>query len=419
MHGGGGARLVQRRGMAYNTLSSMVGKHVVQVHSPMAANTPAAGCSLDDAVYGDEGWKCLCRETDFGLKLEHSIESGDLVNYMIINASERLTNLLLTDGLKGMCKHGRAYNPFERPDGARGTCSMHLPIYKLFAPAQSATHVPESHASGAASAVTGPKALVQEWLGNIRKWTWDCVPNTYKVPYVAFSPMRLVDCVRGMPKQGVDLPVVDEEYFEMADGLLSVAAAPPGGKFVVAEVGARYAPWALRAMVAARRLGRSRELYAIVVDPKKLHVAWVHGHFRLNGFNDSQFKVIEGMAFHGAPDWGKGVNVHTLSDILKDVDHVDLLDVDVQDAEKYILRSADDKTALEQKVMRTHIEVHSVKSANVIIGILRKHGFRILRNATDTNPAFYRHAQLGIVPFRAGYVYAANMRFANTLNGTC
>ena len=120
VHGGGGARLVQRRGMAYNTLSSMVGKHVVQVHSPMAANTPAAGCSLGDAgSMAAEGWKCLCRETDFGLKLEHSIESGDLVNYMIINASERLTNLLLTDGLKGMCKPRSAYNPFERPDGAR------------------------------------------------------------------------------------------------------------------------------------------------------------------------------------------------------------------------------------------------------------------------------------------------------------
>jgi hypothetical protein len=245
------------------------------------------------------------------------------------------------------------------------------------------------------------------------------VPNTYKVPYVAYSPMRLVDCLRGMPTQGADLPIVDEEYFEMADGLLAVAAAKPGGKFVVAEVGARYAPWALRAMVAARRLGRSSELYSIVVDPKKMHVAWSHEHFILNGFNQSQFKIIEGMAFRGASNWGKGVNVHRLSEILKDVDHVDLLDVDVQDAEKYILRDAADKEALEQKVMRAHIECHSVPTADIVMSVLKKHGFRILRNATASAPAFYRHAQLGAVPFRCGYVYASNTRFENTLHGAC
>ena len=74
--------------MPYNTLSSLVGKHVAQAHKPIAANTPAVGCSLNDATFGDEGWKCLCRETDFRMKLEESTTlRGDVVNYMIINAT--------------------------------------------------------------------------------------------------------------------------------------------------------------------------------------------------------------------------------------------------------------------------------------------------------------------------------------------
>ena len=54
-----------------------------------------------------------------------------------------------------------------------------------------------------------------------------------------------------------------------------------------------------------------------------------------------------------------------------------------------------------------------------VLGILKKSGFRILRNATSNMVWTYEHEQLGKVMFRSGYVYASNMRFEETLNGAC
>ena len=395
--------------MSANDFQSLAAQRLTQWHVPSVAFS-TDGCAIDDARTGDAAWKCLCRATDFRMRL---VPNGKIDDNFIHQASQRLRTMLVTKGLRSMCADGKAYNPYEHADGERGTCWPHLPIYKLFPPAALDAH----------SVVTykDPKLkdYALEWLGNVRRWQWDCVPNSYKVAYVAYSPMRLVDCLRGMPEQGADPPVIDEEYFEMADGLMAVAAAPIGGKFVVAELGARYAPWALRAMVAARRLGRSREFHGIVIDNKNVHVRWTQEHFRLNGFSPSQYKIYQGMAFRGDPLRGKGVDVHRLAELLSDVDHVDLLDVDVQKAEQYIIRNSDDLKALKEKVMRIHVEAHTVVIGEIVSRILVKHGFRILRNASSNMLSMYKHPHLGKVPFRSGYIFAANMRFANTLNGTC
>ena len=385
--------------------------------------------ALGDVQHGSESWQCLCRATNFGMR---AVPQGNVTDASVAKASLRVVANIQESGLR-FCAHGEVYNPSANLDsGSRGTCSPHFPIFKLFPPVKHGTVVPEATLKELSTRFRGHQGneryarladkFTQEWLGNVRRWHWDCVPTTYRQPYVYYSPMRLVDCIRGVPDKGADLPIVDEEYFELADGLMAVAAAKPGGKFIVAELGARYAPWALRAMVAARSLGRSREFYGIVVDPKKEHVQWTHEHFLMNGFNTSQYRVIHGMAFRGDKLLPKALaskDVHHLSEILKDVDHVDLLDVDVQNAEKYILRVRKDREALEQKVMRAHIEVHTVETARIVLGILKKSGFRILRNATSNMVWTYEHEQLGKVMFRSGYVYASNTRFEETLNGAC
>ena len=74
---------------------------------------------------------------------------------------------------------------------------------------------------------------------------------------------------------------------------------------------------------------------------------------------------------------------------------------------------------LEQKVMRIHVETHTVEIGKIVTKLLVKHGFRIVRNASSAMNWGYRHASIGNVGFRSGYVFASNTRFENTLNGTC
>ena len=64
---------------------------------------------------------------------------------------------------------------------------------------------------------------------------------------------------------------------------MAAAAAEPGGTFVVVEVGARYAPWAMRAVKAAEVLGRSSKFHVVALEPDTRHVGWIHEHFKMNG----------------------------------------------------------------------------------------------------------------------------------------
>ena len=155
------------------------------------------------------------------------------------------------------------------------------------------------------------------------------------------------------------------------------------------------------------------------MDNKPMHTSWTRQHFALNGFDPSQYQIIRGLAFRGDPLQPMGKDVYHLNQILKDVDHVDLLDIDVQGAEKYILRSKLDIDALQQKVMRVHIEAHSVPTGTILTSMLMKHGFRILRNATSHMSWMYHAPHIGEVMFRSGYIAASNTRFENTMGGKC
>ena len=257
--------------------------------------------------------------------------------------------------------------------------------------------------------------FVREWLGNVRPWSWDCVPNTYKLPYVLFSPMRLRDCFVGAPAIGVDPPDADEEYWELADALMAVASAPVGGTFTVVELGARYAPWALRTMVAARQLGRSRNLHAVLLDPLKRHHEWIHEHFAMNGFNETQHYTLHKGYFGKARP--KDARIFSLSEVLQNISSVDLLDVDVQGNEMYLVSKPEDEQALTTKVRRIHVEGHSMKASIWVIEMLTRLGFVIVRSAGVRSGLY--SSPVGPMNFRGSYIYGANPRFENTLNGTC
>ena len=110
---------------------------------------------------------------------------------------------------------------------------------------------------------------------------------------------------------------------------------------------------------------------------------------------------------------------------------IDLLDMDVQGAEDVLIRvgrranrtlsleqQAADEEALTTKVRRIHIEAHTPKIAQNLVETLTRLGFRIVGAAAIRRFGMY-DTPIGRTVFRAGYIYASNPRFDNTLGGRC
>ena len=365
----------------------------------------ATSCRLSalDLTSGDDGWQCACHAVEQTMRhvptYGHGRRQRAIEERSIFDSVSRVAERVRATGFP-LCQQGRVFNPYA----ARGSteCSHHLPIFELFPPVGAAS-------GPARPANSSPHEYVREWLGNIRPWYWDCVPNTYPTPYAANVPSRAVDCLRGDPSQGVDLPLVDEEYFELADAMLAVASADVGGRFVVVEVGARNAPWAVRAMTAARALGRSRSWFAVLVEPMASHVQWIRHHFAMNGFGPEMYRVIS------RPFGRRGVS---LSETLRGLEHVDFLDIDAQQGEADLVQSAADAEVL-RRVRRVHIEGHRDAISEAVIATLKLQGFNTLRNASARVYDVYNSSVVGRVQFRGASIYAANRNASNTMRGEC
>ena len=96
-----------------------------------------------------------------------------------------------------------------------------------------------------------------------------------------------------------------------------------------------------------------------------------------------------------------------IASILKNVDHVDYLDIDAQGAEKLMVLSDVDKAALRAKVRRTHIETHSDLIWAGLEKALVPMGFKVMQNATWMYSA-YRSENFGPTWWRGGQFYAIN-----------
>jgi len=384
-----------------------------------------ASTSDNCTSHQEDQWKCLCQMTTRDLSYLPP-ESGSTTipaaygtadaGSAVYRASAETASRASSGGVASeLCMDGKAFNPLE---AAGEPCRPHLPIFRLFPPAPAP--LPQ--------AGPPPEALVREWLGNVRPWRWDCDPHLnqettggvgtvrHSFPYAATNPMRAVDCIRGDPPgRTVGLPVIEEEYLELADGLLAVASADIGGTYVVVEIGARNAPWAVRLLKAARLLGRSSHVRAVVMDPMPQHTAWAKQNFEMNGFDGSHYTIVQDMFYPHR------MNLHRA---LAGLDHVDFLDMDAQAGEDFLIRTAEDETALA-KVRRLHIESHHPRISRKLIPLLKRHGFRILRTSQNLSaseeecPGCMVSPQLGKLVFRADHIYAVNKRSPNTLYGMC
>ena len=89
-----------------------------------------------------------------------------------------------------------------------------------------------------------------------------------------------------------DYPVVNEHYFDWIATLESVRAAR--GTFRMAELGAGWAPWLVRAALAARQCPAIVRTELVAVEADATHFDWVRAHFRDNGLVSPDFHFLHG-----------------------------------------------------------------------------------------------------------------------------
>lgn len=189
------------------------------------------------------------------------------------------------------------------------------------------------------------------------------------------------------------LPTLNEEYFEWCDLLEAVDAAE--GAFTMVELGAGYGRWGIRGARAAQQRGLATRLIFVEAEPQ--HAAWIREALAINAIEG---EVIEAaIAYDGQPvpfavnsatynaeNWYGQARVGdvgeetadsyfgrklyrsgpygqimapamTLEDVLADLDFVDLVDSDLQGAEREMILNS--MPIINERVRRMHIGTHS------------------------------------------------------------
>lgn len=236
-------------------------------------------------------------------------------------------------------------------------------------------------------------------------------------------------------------PPVGSEYYELTDLLEAIVDAKETFTFV--EAGAGFGRWSACAALAARGIGIA-DPQVIMIEGDPVHVRWARemmalngiGNFRLvggalaaeegkdlfvidvpegmfkegqrtnpagwygqsiaglSGLNPSAFVEQCDATYEGHPvliggDWRAiEIDTVTLADVITDVEHVDLIDMDIQGAEGVVIAASID--LLTRRVRRLCIETHSADVERDLRRILGGAGWVLLRdlplNATTETP---------------------------------
>ena len=234
-----------------------------------------------------------------------------------------------------------------------------------------------------------------------------------------------------------ELPAFDEEYFEWIDLLEAVVHSRSG--FAMIELGAGWGRWLARAGVALRVLHRSS--YKLIgVEAEPTHFGWMVEHLKENGLDnkdclliqaavtdrDGQVRFYVGRADEwygqavagpapmgpiwsklrrfvgqalkrGSPDGIAEVRALSLNTILRDLDRVDLIDLDVQGVELSVLESA--AAEINKKVERIHIGTHSPEIESGLRGMFDRLGWSCL---CDYAMGGHRQTPYGQIAFQDG-----------------
>ncbi|CAE7531015.1 unnamed protein product [Symbiodinium microadriaticum] len=172
-----------------------------------------------------------------------------------------------------------------------------------------------------------------ENLCNVSQWDSKsrgpsrCPYGTYR--YYHYLPSRWHACHEheaflksGFSHVHLHLPVVDEEYSEMVAVYQSALRARIS--FNIMELGARWAPWATRA-IALLRLRNPLPYQLLAVEPGRVEPMLLALFLRLMSL----------------------------------IDHLDLLHIDIQDKEQQLLKDPEVLDVLERKVYRIILATHA------------------------------------------------------------
>ncbi|MGD0300128.1 MAG: FkbM family methyltransferase [Bryobacteraceae bacterium] len=253
-------------------------------------------------------------------------------------------------------------------------------------------------------------------------------------------------------------PLIDEEYFEWIDLLESVVAAK--GSYTMIDLGAGYGRWVIRAAFAMNQYHSGMPYRLIAVEAEPVVYQWMHLHFNDNGIDPSKHSLIHGavcdvpedvLFYIGGPrggpydrspdDWygqfltksydvtgeyvddgeysGFKVRLHksgwrsisipgvTLESLLKDLELVDLIDMDIEGQELPLVRSGIEE--LNTKVKRLHIGTHGKEIEAELRQVLSSQGWNCL---ADYSVFSSSETPWGVISFENGVQSWVNPRLS-------
>jgi FkbM family methyltransferase len=196
-----------------------------------------------------------------------------------------------------------------------------------------------------------------------------------------------------------------EEFFEWESLRKALDAFEGGRDFVIAELGAGFGRWSVNSvqMLRARYPQAGYKVIAVEADPT--HFRWLKLHLADNGIRRKDRRLFRrpitgeprdvyfiggdparwyGQAivdekyaktFPGFLGWLRGTRFHfkrrsvTLTEVLKGIETVDLLDLDVQGAEADVF--AHSMSLINRTVRRVHISTHSHEIEDALLALLK------------------------------------------------
>lgn len=191
-------------------------------------------------------------------------------------------------------------------------------------------------------------------------------------------------------------------YFELIFVLESVIAEAASDAYTMMELGAGYGPWMVTSHAAMRHISPKTRVRLIGAEMVGHHIAWLREHFQSNGIDPDAHTLIQAAMSdrcgegHFVPEvdlgWDFGQRLRdsparaktgplqpvrvptiTLTEMLKDIDRVNLLHIDIQGQEERVLRHSMD--GVDQKVDRLIVATHSRSIHRNIRSLLRDRGW--------------------------------------------
>ena len=197
-------------------------------------------------------------------------------------------------------------------------------------------------------------------------------------------------------------PGISEETFEWQ--LLLSAVLEARGQFVMVEVGAGFGRWLVSSVCALRCARPEIPFRLVAIEAEPQHFAWIGKHFRDNGIDPAAHRLIQAavsghdghelfMIGHSEQWYGQNIvagsaerrsdfpdaratHVDCLSvpTVLADLGRVDLMDFDIQGAERTAIPVGIE--AMTRQVKRVFVETHAPDIHQIVESCFRSHGWQ-------------------------------------------